>query len=155
MQNATVIAIQLHQAHGQPMQPVSQARGLLDQGLEGDSHSLRGPGRRRQVLLLDRSTLDRFGLQPGDLREQITITGWPDISLLPPGTRLRVGDLTLEASGPCEPCQHIGELLGVEDPEAFRQALQQSRGLLCRVVDVQDEGWVRVGDRVELLAVTP
>lgn len=155
MQNASVIAIQLHQAHGRPLQSVRRARGLLDRGLEGDSHSLRGPGHRRQVLLLDRSTLDHFGLQPGDLREQITIKGWPEISLLVPGTRLRVGDLTLEAACPCEPCQHIGELLGVDDPEAFRQALLQRRGLLCRVVDVQGEGWVRVGDRVELLSAEP
>lgn len=152
MSKATVIAVQLHEAHGRPLRSVSQARGLLDQGLEGDSHSLRGPGRRRQVLILDRSTLDHFGLRPGDLREQITISGWPDIERLPIGARLRVGDLTLEAAGPCEPCQHIGELLGVDDPEALRQALQQRRGLLCRVVDVQGEGWVRVGDGVELLA---
>lgn len=146
-----VISIQLHHAEGQPLTPVSAARGLLDQGLEGDSHSLGRPGRKRQVVILDASTADAFGLEPGELREQITIRGLPDISLLEPGKRLRISHVIFESSGDCTPCLYIGELLGVEDNEAFRQALDKRRGLLCRVVDVQDAGFVRVGDSVELV----
>ena len=141
--------MQLHQVSGSPLTPVSVAKALLDLGLEGDSHSLRGPGRRRQVLLLDAATLERFALRPGDLREQITIAGLPEITMTPPGTRLRIGAATFEAAGDCEPCLHIGDLLGVEEPELFRLALQKQRGLLCRVVEVRGEGWVRVGDPVE------
>ena len=150
MSNPTVISIQLHHTPGQPLTPAPQARALLERGLEGDSHSQRQPGRRRQVLLLDASTLDHFDLHPGDLREQITVRGLPDISVLPSGSRLRIGDVTLEAAGDCEPCLHIGEMLGVADPEAFRQALVKRRGLLCRVVAVNGEGYVRVGDAVEV-----
>ncbi|MCO6451433.1 MAG: hypothetical protein J5I90_11660 [Caldilineales bacterium] len=152
MIEATVLSIQLHHTPDQPLRPVVQARGLVEQGLEGDSHSLRQQGHKRQVLLLDRSTLDRFALAPGELREQITISGAPEISVLPGGTRLRAGDITLEAVGDCAPCLHIGELLGVEDPEAFRQALEKRRGLLCRVVEVANEGAVRIGDPVVQLA---
>ena len=145
----TIISMQLHKASGYPLAPVSEARALVDLGLEGDSHSLRGPGRRRQVLLLDAATLESFALRPGDLREQITLSGLPEITVTPPGTRLRIGDATFEAAGDCEPCLHIGALLGVEEPELFRQALQKRRGLLCRVVEVRGEGWVRVGDPIE------
>ncbi len=148
-----VISIQLHQREGQPLIPVAQARALQDRGLEGDSHSLRGPGTRRQVLILDTTTLDHFALRPGDLREQITIRGLPDVSVLAPGARLRIGEAIFEAVGDCTPCLYIGELLGVEDPDAFRQALAKKRGLLCRVVDVMGEGWVRLGDVVEVLPV--
>lgn len=145
----TVISIQLHTAAGHPLTPVGEAQALLGLGLEGDSHSRLGPGRRRQVLLLDTSTLDRFALRPGDLREQITLTGLPEVTLISPGTRLRIGEATFEAAGDCEPCLHIGDMLGVEEPELFRQTLQKRRGLLCRVVEVRGEGWVRVGDAVE------
>ncbi len=146
----TVLSVQLHKTSNHPLLPVPRAQALLDHGLEGDSHSRRGPGRRRQVLLVDASTLERFGLRPGDLREQITVAGLPDISLLSPGTRLRIGEATFEAAGDCEPCLHIGDLLSVDEPELFRQALDKRRGLLCRVVDVRGQGWVTVGDVVEL-----
>lgn len=148
---AIVVSIQLHKVSGLPLTPVGEAKALLDLGLEGDSHSQRGPGRRRQVLLLDTTTLDRFALHPGDLREQITISGLPDITITPPGSRLRIGDATFEAAGDCEPCLHIGDMLGVEEPELFRLALQKRRGLLCRVVEVRGEGRVRVGDAVEFV----
>lgn len=147
----TVISLQLHKTEGQALIPVSQARALLNLGLEGDSHSQRGPGRKRQVLILDASTAEQFSLQPGDLREQITIRGLPDISILPPGRQLSIGEVTFEAVGDCEPCLYIGGLLGVEDPEAFRQALDKRRGLLCRVAGVAGEGVIRLGDAVELL----
>lgn len=147
----TVISLQLHHSEGQPLTPVAQAQALLDLGLEGDSHSLRGPGRKRQVLILDVSTADQFGLRPGELREQITIRGLPEISILPPGRRLTIGDVTFEAQGDCTPCLYIGGLLGVEDPEAFRQALVKRRGLLCRVVELKGGGLIRLGDAVELL----
>ncbi len=147
----TVVSLQLHHTDGQPLLPVAQAQALLDLGLEGDSHSRRGPGRKRQVLILDASTADQFGLRPGDLREQITIRGLPDISILPPGRQLTIGEATFEAVGDCTPCLHIGGLLGVEDPEAFRQALDKRRGLLCRVVAVNGGGVIRLGDAVELI----
>lgn len=151
MTDATVIAIQLHHSDGQPLTPVASARGLVAQGLEGDSHSRRPPGHKRQVLILDRSTLDHFGFTPGDMREQITLQGMPDVTILPPGTRLRMGDVTFEAIGDCAPCLHLGAMLGVEDAELFRQALDKRRGLLCRVIDVTAEGMVRVGDPVQTL----
>lgn len=147
----TVISLQLHKAEGQPLAPVTQARALLDLGLEGDSHSQRGPGRKRQVLILDVSTAEHFSLRPGDLREQITIRGLPDVSILPPGRQLSIGGVTFEAMGDCAPCLYIGGLLGVEDAEAFRQALDKRRGLLCRVVGVSGEGFIQLGDAVELL----
>lgn len=145
-----VISIQLHHTRGQPLTPASEARALLQRGLEGDSHGKGAPGRMRQVVILDESTLAAFALSPGDLREQITIRGLPEVTLLPPGSRLEIGEATFEAAGPCEPCTYIGGLLGVEDPELFRQALVDRRGLLCRVVGVRGAGWVRVGDEVRV-----
>jgi MOSC domain-containing protein YiiM len=47
----------------------------------------------------------------------------------------------------CEPCTHIGEHVGAEDPEALRQTLVGRRGMLARVVG---EGAIRRDDPVEL-----
>ena len=131
--------------HGTPT-PVAEVIGRVGGGLEGDMHAHRTS---RAVLVIDRATVDALGLAPGDLREEITVEGLPDVTNLPPDTELRIGGVTLRVSGPCEPCTHIGELLGVLDREAFRESLVGRRGALCTVSAVS--GPVRIGDPVEVL----
>ena len=143
--SAKVISLQIRTVkHGAPT-PVDVVVGRVGGGLEGDMHAHRTS---RAVLVIDRATLDALGLAPGDLREEITIEGLPDVTNLPVDAELRIGGLTLRVNGPCEPCTHIGELLGVPDREAFRQSLISRRGALCTVSAVF--GPVRVGDVVEV-----
>jgi MOSC domain-containing protein YiiM len=141
-----VVALHIHQAHRAPMIEVTTVEGQRNGGLIGDSHVLR---RNRAVTLVDRTTLDDLGLQPGDLREQITVSGLPEITNLARGTRIAVGGLTLRINGVCEPCVHIGKMLGVADPETFRQALLGRRGAVATVVAAR--GPAAVGDAVEVL----
>ena len=115
-------------------------------GIEGDWHFHRGD---RAVLLMDRGDLLDLDLRPGDLREQITLD-LGDLMELPPGTRLRLGQATLELTKVCEPCTHIGEHVGVDDVESFRDRLKGRRGMLARVVGVEGDGRIRVGDGVEV-----
>jgi MOSC domain-containing protein YiiM len=131
--------------HGAPT-PVSDVVGRVGGGLEGDVHVHRSS---RAVLVVDRTTLDALRLAPGDLREEITTQGLPDITNLPVDSELRIGGVTLRVNGPCEPCTHIGELLGVPDREAFRVSLLGRRGALCTVSAVS--GPICVGDPVEVL----
>ncbi|MDP9274854.1 MAG: MOSC domain-containing protein [Chloroflexota bacterium] len=131
--------------HGAPT-PVAEVLGRVGGGLEGDVHAHRSS---RAVLVIDRATLDALRLTPGDLREEITTVGLPDVTNLPADSELRIGGATLRVNGPCEPCTHIGELLGVPDREAFRQSLVGRRGALCTVSAVS--GPIRVGDPVEIL----
>lgn len=147
MMRGTVVNLQLVARHGERPRAVVEVRALVDHGLEGDIHGKTKPGSRRQVLLADRGTLEGLGLRPGDLRDQITV----DLAVLerlPAGTRLQVGEATLELSGPCEPCTHIGALNGVSDPVAFQERLRGRRGQLARVVAVEGAGAIRVGDPV-------
>jgi MOSC domain-containing protein YiiM len=144
--SARVVSLQVRtEKHGTPT-PVADVIGRVGGGLEGDMHAHRTS---RAVLVIDRATLDALGLAPGDLREQITTLGLPDVTNLPVDTELRIGGVTLRVRGPCEPCTHIGELLGVPDREAFRQSLLGRRGALCTVTAVS--GPIRVGDGVEVL----
>ena len=141
-----VVALHVRtEKHGVPM-PVAEVVGRVGGGLEGDVHALRSS---RAVLVIDRATPDALRLAPGDLREEITIQGLPDVTNLPVDSELRIGGVTLRVNGPCEPCTHIGELLGVPDREAFRVSLLGRRGALCTVSAVS--GPIRVGDPVEVL----
>jgi len=144
--NGRVVSLQIRtEKHGTPA-PVAEAVARVGGGIEGDVHAHR---ESRAVLVVDRATLDALGLRPGDLREEITIEGLPDVTNLAVDTELRVGGVTLRVNGPCEPCTHIGELLGVPDREEFRQSLVGRRGALCTVAAVAAP--IRVGDPVEAL----
>ncbi len=143
---ARVVSLQLHDRRCEPLRAVDEVRGNVGGGLAGDSHAEK---RTRAVLVVDRATLDALGLDPGDLREQVTVEGVPDVTSLASGTRLRVGALTLVVNGPCEPCRHVGEMLDVDDRQAFRDLLRRRRGALCTVV--ADDGPARRGDAVEVV----
>jgi hypothetical protein len=127
---------------------VEEATPIAGGGLQGDWHRKRGG---RALLLMDPRDLRDLGLSPGDLREQITID-LPGLMELEAGTRLRVGPAVLEITKPCEPCTHIGEHVGVDDVEAFRDHLRGRRGMLARFLEVDAEAVIRVGDTVEVLA---
>ena len=141
-----VVSLQLHEGHGLPMRPVAEAVARVGGGIEGDSHVHRS---KRAVTIVDRSTHDAVGVQPGDLREQITVEGLPALGSLAEGTLLRIGAITLRVNGACDPCTHIGEMNGIVDPDAFQSMLEGRRGLVCNVVSA--EGPVRVGDTVSVL----
>jgi MOSC domain-containing protein YiiM len=138
-----VVSLQLKREHWEPLTPVDQL-SLSEEGIEGDRHGGRAEG-KRQILLTDAGDLRDLDLKPGDLREQVTVE-LPGLMALPEGARLRLGTAVVELTGECGPCTHIGEHVGVEDPEAFRQRLEGRRGVLARVAE---PGSVRVGDPVE------
>jgi MOSC domain-containing protein YiiM len=144
---ARVVSLQLHRAKCEPPTPVDSVIGRVGGGFEGDSHVKKTT---RSVLVVDRSTLTDLGLAPGDLREQVTVEGLRELNALEPGTQLRIGGITLQVNGPCEPCTHIGGMLNVEDPEEFRQMLVGRRGVTCTVIAA--ERVARIGDAVEVLA---
>ena len=143
---ARVVGLHLHERHGEHPRAVGEVVGRVGGGIEGDSHADRT---KRAVVIVDRSTHEALGLQPGDLREQITIDGLPGLSALATDTELRVGGLTLRVNGDAAPCLHIGELVGVDDPLAFQASLVGRRGATCTVIAV--DGPARIGDAVEVL----
>jgi MOSC domain-containing protein YiiM len=143
---ARVVGLHLHERHGEHPRAVNEVTGRIGGGIEGDSHAHRV---HRAVVIVDRSTHEALGLQPGDLREQITVEGLPGLSLLGHETELRVGGITLRVNGEAEPCTHIGEMLGVDNVPAFQASLAGRRGAICTVVAV--DGPVRIGDAAAIL----
>jgi MOSC domain-containing protein YiiM len=144
-----VVALFLHEAHGAPPRSVEDAIAITDRGLQGDSHARSPSGGSRQVLVVSVDDLAAVGLQPGNLREQITVD-LPGLMDLPPGTLLEIGEAALRITRDCEPCTHIGELLERPDRDGFRRALTGHRGMLAKVEQVSSDGRVAVGDPVRV-----
>ena len=127
----------------QPMQEVESATATADRGLEGCRHAR--PGSRRQVLIVDSEALHSFGLQPGQIKENITAQGLR-VSDLAKGQRIEIGQAVLEVTGPCDPCSRMDEIrMGLQ------QELLGQRGTLCRVIA---SGRIQRGDAIQLAAAT-
>src|SRR5437868_2266447 len=87
-----------------PMEELQEARILSGIGLEGCRHAHRGGD--RQILLVDRETLDAMELPPGILRENITSDGL-NVNSLEMGRHLRIGQALLEVALVCTPCNQM------------------------------------------------
>ena len=124
-----------------PMEELPEVLAVGGRGFEGCAHSRSGS--KRQVLLVDRETLEAMDLQPGVIRENITTDGL-NVNSLQVGQLLRVGEARLEVSAVCTPCDQM---------EAIRPGLRKElwgrRGMLCRVLD---GGVIRRGDAIERLS---
>jgi MOSC domain-containing protein YiiM len=127
--------------HRFPMQEHDEIEAIKSKGFKGCIHGR--PGSKRQVSLMDRETLAKFGLTPGIVKENITTLGI-DFQTLAVGNILRIGHCILEISGPCDPCARMDEIrMGLQED------LRGQRGWLCRV---QEAGTIRKGDRIEVFA---
>ncbi len=123
-----------------PMEELREAQALADFGLEGCAHAQ--PGGTRQVLLVDRETLDAMELRPGVLRENITTVGL-NVNSLQIGQHLRLGEARLEVTMVCTPCNQMERIR-----PGLRKELWGRRGMLCRVLE---GGLIRPGDPIEKL----
>jgi MOSC domain-containing protein YiiM len=122
------------------MEELQEARAMEDVGLVGCAHAR--PQGRRQVLLMDRETLDVFELAPGIVRENVTTEGL-DVNGLAIGQRLQIGEVELQVSAVCDPCEQIEALR-----PGLQAAMQGRRGMLCKVVR---GGILRRGDEIAMI----
>ena len=123
-----------------PMESLEVVTAQVDKGFESCAHAR--PGGKRQILLVDRETLDAMNLHPGIIRENITTEGL-NVNGLALGQRLRVGEALLEVSMVCTPCDQLEKIR-----PGLRKELYGRRGMLCTVVG---GGSIRTGDSIEKL----
>lgn len=124
--------------HRMPMVPHEEIAAVENRGFEGCAHAR--PGGKRQVLLMDIETLEELGIAPGAVKENITTRGI-DIRSIRAGERLRVGEVLLEMTYRCDPCERMNEIR-----PGLKDELLGRRGMLFRVVE---GGKVRVGDSIQ------
>jgi len=120
-------------------EPRERVRAIESQGLEGCAHA-NPPS--REVLLASQEHLDSLGVEPGAIRENVTVEG-TDVQSWRVGQRVKVGDALLEITMVCEPCHRMDELRA-----GLRTLLDGKRGMLAHVVEGGD---IALGDQIELL----
>jgi MOSC domain-containing protein YiiM len=112
---------------------------IAGRGFEGCSH---GRPPKREVLFASADHLRDVGVEPGTIKENLTIEG-DDVERWNVGQRVRAGAATFEITMVCDPCERMEEIR-----PGLRAELEGRRGMLARVVE---GGEVAVGDEVELL----
>ena len=138
MPQGTITNLHIARVKGTPSDPVQEATAISGLGLEGDRSAYEG--NTRQVLFVDKEILDGAGLVPGQVKENITVTGM-NVSQIQPGQVFTIGDdVTLEAVGDCEACGKMDAIrMGLMDE------IQGKRGMLAKVIN---GGNIKVGDSV-------
>ena len=126
--------------HRFPMKEVEEVEAVENKGLSGCIHGR--PGSQRQVLLMDVETLNKLDLKPGEIKENLTVSGL-DFSRLSIGQELRAGDARLGITIRCDPCPRMEEIR-----EGLEKILRGQRGWLCRVIV---PGKIRKGDQIEII----
>lgn len=141
--------------HGLPKPSVAEAF-VSRAGLVGDFNRFRHEEKKDDpamaVLLVPRETLAQLSregwpVRPGDLGENFTTEGIAYDAFVP-GRRFRAGEVVLEVSKACTPCDnlfllpYVGPARGAE----FLKVMLDRRGWYARVLR---EGRVRAGDSIE------
>ena len=140
MQQGTITNLHIARVKGTPSDPVQDATVLSGLGLEGDRSAYQG--NTRQVLVMDKETLDEFGLAPGQVKENITTAGL-DLSQTKKGQVFTIGDdVTMEIVGECEPCGKMDAL-----QSGLMDKIDGRRGMLAKVIS---GGHIKVGDSVRV-----
>ena len=116
-----------------------RVQAIVGRGLEGCAHA--NPP-KREVLFASLEHLQSVGVEPGAIRENLTVEG-DDVEQWPVGQRVRAGEAVFEITMVCDPCHRMDELR-----EGLRADLDNKRGMLARVVE---SGEIALGDPVELL----
>jgi len=114
---------------------------IANRGFESCAH---GNPPRREVLLASKEHLDAVGVEPGAIRENVTVAG-TDVQAWPVGQRVKVGGATLEITMVCDPCHRMDELR-----EGLRSELDGKRGMLAHIVE---SGPIALGDEIVLVNV--
>jgi MOSC domain-containing protein YiiM len=149
-----IVAIVTTSEAGAPLQPVAQACLESGRGLVGDryyqhsgtfSEKLKD-GADWELTLIESEEIQRFNqsqglaLPAGSFRRNIVTSGIRLNDLV--GRRFKVGSATLEGMRLCEPCAHLGKLIG----PAVVKGMVHKAGLRARIVA---GSLIRVGDDIE------
>ena len=134
----SIHALHICPGHRKPMVRLRDAEAVANRGLTGDRHAL--PDSSRQILLIEKETIDDLRLEPGQVKENVTTAGMR-LMHMRSGERLLLGEeVILEITKACSPCSRMDEVR----PGLLKE-LAGKRGMLARVVR---GGTIREGDTV-------
>lgn len=139
---AVVIAVNISEKKGEVKHPIEKGFFKINHGLVGDAHAGEW---HRQVSLLGTESIDKMkasgiqGLCSGKFAENITTEG---ICLykIPVGTRLKVGEVTLEVTQIGKECHQ-----GCQIRQLVGDCVMPREGIFAKVIT---EGYIKAGDEI-------
>lgn len=125
-----IVSINVSTAVGVRKDPVDEVELRVDHGIVGDAHARNW---HRQISLLADEDVESMrgkgvDLDPGIFAENLTTSG-VDLSSLPVGTRLHVGDAELELTQIGKECHH-----GCAIYQAVGDCVMPRRGVFVKVI---------------------
>ena len=147
MEAGQVLAVNVSEKRGEIKHNINETFIKENFGLETDAHS--SGEWHRQVSLLSLSSFDKMramgasGLDYGVFAENITVGGM-DVATLPLQTQLKVGEAILEVTQIGKECHNQGCAI----KKQVGTCVMPIEGIFAKVLH---SGWVKVGDRVEIL----
>ena len=120
-------------------EPRERLLAIESHGFEGCAHA--NPP-RREVLFASKEHLDAVGVEPGAIRENVTVEG-VDVHTWPVGQRVQVGGALFEITMVCDPCERMDQLRA-----GLRAEIDGKRGMLAHVLE---GGEVALGDEIVLV----
>lgn len=158
--SGTVVAVCIGRPGELWKTPVAGEVTVEEHGLQGDRHAgpMRLSGRRkvqvpndRQITIVGQEALDDLGrelevtLEPGDLGENICVSGLGDLSDVQPGALLVTGrGVAFRVTGQNEPCSNLMEYHRLMVKKSYGR-----RGLLA-TVEAGAGLAIAAGDAIEL-----
>lgn len=144
MKPGSVVGVCLSERRGTGKINIGEGYLQRGYGLIGDAHA----GTQRPVSIISLECIEQaiagkeIVAVPGDFAENITVKGLK-FDGIAPGVRLALGEAEVAVV-------QIGKVIDASHSFSFHgMALLVSNGCFCRV---DQSGWVRVGDRVQILS---
>jgi alkylated DNA nucleotide flippase Atl1 len=128
-------------AKGEPMRSQPYIELQREVGIIGNMYQ--GNYSPRQILITRQETIAKYNLQPGALRENIVVSGFP-VDDLQSGQLVRIGTAEIRITFGCEPCGFVEKL----QPGLLRQ-IEGERGVLSIVYR---GGAIKLGDSIDYVA---
>ena len=140
-----IVAVCLSERKGTPKRAVDACTLIPDFGLENDAHAGKW---HRQVSLLDFGQVEAFNARGaavghGAFGENLVVSGI-DLKAIPVGSRIKVGDATLEVTQIGKECHSHCEIY-----HRVGDCIMPREGIFAKVLT---GGEVREGDAVTVLA---
>lgn len=142
---ANVVSVNVSEKKGQQKHPVPEIRLKLRHGIVGDAHA---GNWHRQISLLAEESINTMRaacpipLSAGAFAENINTAGI-DLKSLPVGTRLQIGETTVEITQIGKECHSDCAV-----KQAVGRCVMPTEGVFAVVVK---EGTVRAGDKIEVI----
>ncbi|MCX7966180.1 MAG: MOSC domain-containing protein [Syntrophorhabdaceae bacterium] len=140
-----ILSVNISKDKGEKKTNVGRCRLIKDKGLENDAHA---GFMHRQVSLLAKESMEKMkqkGIDVGygDFAENLTTEGI-NLSLLPVGTKLRIGkNVVLRVSQIGKQC-HMGCAIFMQ----VGDCIMPREGIFAEVIE---DGYIKVGDEIEVL----